>query len=127
MGDERLQWQRLSRQLNIKSNELQKTAKRTLNDEEQEAVCLRLRQCANVWVGAQAESVASWLRLILAASIALAALIGQKLNAQMEIMAIDDARSAGYTIRGQRRVYELQIQRERVERDYLYSSDDNDG
>lgn len=70
MGDERLQWQRLSRQLNIKSNELQKTAKRTLNDEEQEAVCLRLRQYAE---GAQAESVAGWLRLILAALIALAA------------------------------------------------------
>lgn len=42
MGDERLHWQQLSQQLNIKSNELQKTAKRTLNDEEQEAVCLRL-------------------------------------------------------------------------------------
>lgn len=41
MGDERLHWQQLSQQLNIKSNELQKTAKRTLNDEEQEAVCLR--------------------------------------------------------------------------------------
>lgn len=38
-------------------------------------------------------------------------LAGQKLNAQMEIMAIDDARSAGYTIRGQRRVYKLQRER----------------
>lgn len=60
----------------------------------------------------EAETVAGWPRLILAALIALAALLGQKLNAQMEIMAIDDARSARHTIRGQWRVYELQIQQE---------------
>lgn len=62
----------------------------------------------------EAETVAGWPRLILAALIALAALLGQKLNAQMEIMAIDDARSARHTIRGQWRVYELQIQKERA-------------
>lgn len=80
----------------------------------------------------EAETVAGWPRLILAALIALAALLGQKLNAQMEIMAIDDARSARHTIRGQWRVYELQIQQESEreregDRDYLYYWNDHDG